>query len=307
MKHILAFIKAHLGLGWLGVVLLLMAAIVVVAGFFQLNSSFDNAVQRLNALTLLENDVQEELDWIKLYEAYYIFSVLYDEEVNQEYLAGVQEAHTDMDASLQELRASYFTSDTDYSPESLQMLDGFDNLRKAHQATFQAIVDAAAQGAAPLAVRDQYVAAKAEYDAMDNQLSALVQTLEEERLQEQQKLPGEVMDAIFVFSAGILLVILLGLWGYRLLFRYTEPLPVLRNAILAISGDRYRPELLAGLLKKPGPAGEAARSLHGLALHRQTHEQAEKDEIERLRQALFESRRKRLRISRPSQGQEVQK
>lgn len=307
MNHIIAFIKAHLALGWLGIVLLLMAGIVIAAGFFPQNNSIDSAMNRLDALTLLENDVQDELDWMKLNEAYFVFSLLYDEQSNGEYLAEVTAAHAEMAASIQALRDEYFRPGVDYSAQSLDLMEGFDRLRIAHQSSFQTLVDASSVGASAADIQSQYIAAEAEYDAIDDQLSLMIQTLEEERLQYLQRFPSEVTRSILVFSGGILAVILLGLWGYRLLYRYTEPLPILRNAVLAISGDCYRPELLVDLIRKPGPAGEAARSLHALGTYRQAHEKSQKDEIERLRQELYESRRKRLRIWRGSENKEVAK
>jgi hypothetical protein len=88
--------------------------------------------------------------------------------------------------------------------------------------------------------------------------------------------------------------------GYQVIATTVHPLRNLRNMITAIGGDKYRPEMQGTLLKSRGPAGNLARALDQLAKSEQERTAGIKDETERLRQELYESHRRRLKVFHPA-------
>jgi nitrate/nitrite-specific signal transduction histidine kinase len=131
-------------------------------------------------------------------------------------------------------------------------------------------------------------------------LDYLILLTERARADTLQEFPSDISFAIWVITIGLVVILLLGLWGYTAVSGVTQPLLVLTNAIIAIGGDQYRPELVADLKKRRNRARKLAQALDRLAQTLQNRDAALKQEVDDLRQQLFESRRKRLKISRPN-------
>jgi hypothetical protein len=94
--------------------------------------------------------------------------------------------------------------------------------------------------------------------------------------------------------------LLFALLGYQAIASAVRPLSHLRNTITTIGGDVYRTsKTLAG-----GAAGGLAKALEELARAEQVRNQNAKQEVEDLRQALYESRRRRLKIYQPGRKAE---
>jgi hypothetical protein len=98
----------------------------------------------------------------------------------------------------------------------------------------------------------------------------------------------------------------LALAGYLVISQHTHPLIALRSAVIAIAGGQYRPELLGTALKTRGSLGTLARALDALHTSLQQHGASKRAEIERLRRELYESRRSRLKLTRPAQTRSEQ-
>lgn len=298
--------RGILALGGLGIILLLLAGAILWALFSQVSDPFDAAQERVAALNILENDVSQALNQMALYEARKVFSLEYEQPEDQDYARLAEES----DAAIDDLLA-LFEEEGHLEPEHEYVIDirpeleNFNALRAAHRQTFAEMVQAyeADDPETGFALVDQL---ETETDEMNLALRAIVVYVEQGRLAAQRDFPEDINASIFIAASGLALSLLLALAGYQWIASAVRPLRALRNAVTAMEGDQYRPELLANLLKKPGAAGQLARALDGLAQSVQQRDAGLKAEIERLRQALYESRRRRLKIVHPSaQGKEA--
>jgi hypothetical protein len=297
MKQISIFFKSALGLGFTGLVMVAMAIIIGVNASIALNlvfASFYDANDRLEVLVVLEDDVRDNLQTIQLNQAYYAFSQVYGTE-STDTLLTIEENFTLIDENINMLLdAGYFDPDW-YDPASMALLQDFRQNLEAHRQHFNSAVTAFSESG----VEDEnavFFEISDQASAVSDDLDALIRSLEEERQGFLLQTPGEISDAMWTFSGSLLLVLVLGLAAYRSIAGYLDPVLKLRNAVNAIKGDRYNPEMLDSLARKGGSVGDAAKSINDLAIHMEEAGQAGKQEVEDLRQAVYESRRRRLRI-----------
>jgi hypothetical protein len=141
-----------------------------------------------------------------------------------------------------------------------------------------------------------------ESQSLNSSLQALIRYAERGRLDAVGEFPQDANSGILIATASLTLLLLLALVGYIYVAAATRPLNRLSNAITAIGGDQYRPELLGNILKQAGPAGNLARALDRLAQDQQGQNAGLKIEIERLRQELYQSRRSRLKLFRVAEN-----
>ncbi len=296
MNKINAFLKAIFSLGWLGIVLLLLVASILWALFSQVSEPFDATQERMAALNVLESDLEQALNQMKLQEARKIFTLEYGLPEDQDYaqLAGESDAAiSDMLAGLEE--EGHFDSEQVYISDILPEVQAFNELRAAHRQTFEALIEAFQAEDSEMAY-ELMEQIQTENEEMDIALRDIIIAVEQDRLDAQRDFPEDINASVFIATSGLALSLLLALAGYQLISASVRPLRTLRNAITAMEGDQYRAEMQAGLLAKKGPAGDLARALDQLAGAIQQRDVGLKVEIDRLRQALYESRRRRLKI-----------
>ena len=300
MKHLSLPFKAFLSLGALGLVVLLMAGTILWALGRQTSEPFDAAQERMATLTLLENDIPRALNQMKLYEARKIFLLEYKLPEDQDHAQLAQDSDAEVSTILAELEEyGHLNGQQDYMTEILPLITAFNELRETHRATFEALV--AAYDADDLeTVYDLENQLETENEELDVALRDIVIDVEQDRLEAQRDFPADINESILIVTGGMALVLLLALAGYQIIAASVRPLGALRNAITAIEGDQYRPEMLAGLLNGRGPAGKLARALDQLADNIRQRDSGLKGEIERLREALYESRRRRLKVTHPT-------
>lgn len=297
MKNIATYFKSLLGLGATGLILVVIAVVVganAIAALMLVSGSFYDANDRLEVLVRLENDVRDDLQYIQLNEAYYAYSLYYGYEPGDE-LQQIADSFANINETLDILLEDGYFDPEFYEPGTLDNLQAFRQNLDAHQAYLDDSITALEQGSLEDADR-VFFEMSDEASFLSEDLDALIRSLEEERQGFLLETPFEIADAMWMFSGSLLLVLVLGLMGYRSLAGYVDPVLRLRNAVNAITGDRYKPEILSGLTRRGGSIGHAARSIHDLAVHLDASSQSAKQEVEALRQALYESRRKRLRI-----------
>jgi len=306
MKNLFLPFKAIFSLGWLGLVLLLLAGSILWALDSQESEPFDAAQERMTALMGLENDLPQALNQMKLYEARKIFSLEYEQPEDQDYARLAQESDAEVSVILAELEESgHLDSQQDYVTDILPEIEAFNNLRETHRATFEALVSAYMSDDLNQ-VYDLEDQIETENEDLDIAWRDLVIYAEQDRLTAQRDFPVDINGSILIVTGGLALSLVLALAGFQLIAAAVRPLGTLRNAITAIAGDQYRPEMLSDLLKARGPAGKLARALDQLASAVQQRDSGLKAETERLRQALYESRRRRLKIYHPEAAAEEQ-
>lgn len=297
MKKPISPFKAALSLGWLGLVILLFAGAILWAQFSQSSVPFDAAQERMVVLNALEYDVQQSLNQMKLAEARQIYILQYELNDTTDYAQQAKNSDAKISEILKSLAdEEYFTASVDnFVSDVSGSLDDFNQARAQHRQTFDAIV--AAYGAKDTQKGGVLVETfQDENDTLDKALRNIIANVEQDRVNANRAFPEDINQSIYIATGGLVATLLLSLVGYQLISSAVRPLKSLRNTITAMEGDQYRPEMQADLLKKRGPAGELARALDQLAREIQQRDAGLKTEIENLRQALFESRRRRLKV-----------
>jgi len=299
MKPITSFFKGIFALGLLGLVMLVMVGVIIFIALQQGSYTLDTALDRMQALNVLEGDVLYALNDLQLNEGYYVFAIQY-EYTTEGYLETIEEDYNYINQTFDELRSyGHFGSELEYAPEISDMVDEFQGMLDAHIETFQQLVEAISssddEGAFSLLEQSQ-----GENADLKSKLSEVTTLVDQERRWSMEAFPEENSDGILITTLGAAAILILALMGYLAIAGTTRGLRNLSNAITAIGGDRYRPDLLGKLPRRVGPVGALARALNRLAEGLQQRSVGLKAEVERLRQQLYESRRKRLKLARPA-------
>jgi methyl-accepting chemotaxis protein len=297
MKQISLFTKALLSLGLFGLVTLLMAGVLIFTSFMQASDPFAASLERIRVLAMLENDVSYSLRDVQLYEAYKIFSLKYQLPEDQDYNAKIAEIDDQIYNLIQTLESQdAFNGSQIYTTDITEELDLFTSMLESHRETFSMVVSAYESGD-EAEIESLVLQLQEENDALNTALRDLIILVEQDRQDALRAFPEDANIGVTFTAIGLALTLLLALVGYILLASYTRPLGRLRNAICAIGGNRYRQDLLGSLYKKGGSAGRLARALDELAVGLRQRNAGLEKEIDRLRQELFESRRRRLKIN----------
>lgn len=301
MKNLL---RALFSMGSLGWIFLLMALAIFVGSFAAVGNflSFETTWQRIDVLDALEGDVSLHLREIQLNELYFVYALAYETAPSDELDAVVYHAD-EIDLILEDLLAEgHFTADLDYYEEDIALLDGFWTLLDQHRESFAGVVEIYESGDVDGAI-EGILALREEHEELQGVLRELIASLDADRLYAAQTFPEDIEFALWGVSAAVVAMLLLALGGYRAIAQVTRPVVELTNAVIAIGGDRYHPEMLDRLLKRRGPAGRLARALDAFARAIEERDAAQKTAIENLREQLYESRRRRLKISSPAADQ----
>ena len=297
MKNLL---RALFSMGSLGGVFLLMALAVFVGSFAAIGNflSFETTWQRIDALNALEGDVSLHLREVQLNELFFAYALDYDTPLGDE-LEAVAYHADEIDLLLDDLEAEgHFSAELDYEAEDIALYDEFRALLDQHRESWAEVVERYDSGDVDGAVEDA-LARGEEHDELQGVLRELVARLDADRLYAARTLPEDIAFALQGVSAALVALLLLALAGYSAIAQVTRPVVELTNAVIAIGGDRYRPEILGRLLKRRGPAGRMARALDAFARAIDARDAARKGEIDALRKELYASRRRRLKISNP--------
>lgn len=308
MRRISNLFKAFFNLGRVGLILAFLALMLTGVAIFQQNNAFDDAVKLLTSVTILEDNVQGELNSIRTSESTIRFNQFYGNDTSA-YEQAIDQSYQEIADQFERpemLTLSVLLSDAADDEELLaEMMADFQAQLADHRQTYQAFLQASS-GSDDEQINDLFWQSSDELDSLSFSLNLLIRQIEVIRQEQVQAVSVEVSESLVTFSAAIVITLALSLWAYGLLASYAEPVLALRNAINAIYGSRFRPEILGKLIKQPGPAGDAARALNSLAAQLDAAQAGERQELENARQALYESRRKRLRIHRSEDSQEVQ-
>jgi hypothetical protein len=301
MKSIATFFKALISLGWLGVVILLMAGLMGAAFFSQSLSAFDGVQEQMSVLNGLEDEVKVSLRWMMLQEAYAIFSSKHSIPPEEDFASQAVASDGEISASLQSLENQRaFSGELIYGVDLTNELKVFNDLRATHRQTFQTLLDAyqANNEESINKLQDQI---EAENSGLILALDDLIVQAEQGRLAALNEFPADVNWGVRMTAGALVGNLLLALIGYLVISQRMHPLIALRSTVIAIAGGQYRPELLGMILKTRGSPGKLARALDALHTSLQQHGAGKRAEIERLRHELYESRRRRLKLTRPAQ------
>jgi hypothetical protein len=301
MKFFSNFFKSLFSLGIFGLVILVMIGLLLLASRNIESESFELIQDRIDLLNALEDNINSQINLMQLHEAYTIFTYVYGTEEDEDTVQVAQDADADITNELAKLESEgFFDEDQPYAEDIAETLDEFNNLRATHRETFE-------QTLAAYEAEDMDEAStlleqlQDEDESINDSYIILIQYVERGRLDAMNEFPEGANRQVKTVAISLLCLLVLSLFGYTQVAAATSPLHSLRNAITAIGGDQYRPELLEGLLKQGGRAGKLARALDKLAQEQHAQNADLKADVERLRQELYESPRRRLKLYRETE------
>jgi hypothetical protein len=293
--------RSLFSMGLLGLVFLLMALAIFVGSFAAVGNldSFETVWERIDALAALEDQVSVHLREMQLNELYFVYALDYETPLSDELQKAANHAGA-INKVLDNLVAEgHFTAELDYLPEDISLLSEFRALLDQHHQSFNGLVQTYQAGQVDAAISG-IVDIQEQNDELQGILDELIASLDADRLYAAGVFPEDIAFALLGTGIALIAMLLLALVGYRAIAQLSHPVVEVTNAVIAIGGDRYRPELLGKLLKKGGPAGRFARALDAFARAIDARDAAFKIEIDNLREQLYESRRRRLKISGPN-------
>jgi hypothetical protein len=300
MKNISTIIRSFFSMGFLGWILPFMAVALFFGAYPVIShfQAFDKVWQRVDALTVLENQVSNHLQEMELDELRYIYAMEYETPVADEL-----ETAADHAAQINQLiddlvAAGHFTAKKEYSAESIEMLSEFQNDLGGHQKTFEQVA-LAYQSDDTETAQEYLTESESENADLQILLKDIIANVDADRTDAVRQFPSAMTAAIQSASIALIIMMLLALAGYRGIALLTQPLTNLTNAVVAAGGDRYRTDLTAAERKLHNSAGIMARALDIFAKAIEQRDAAQKQAIADLRERLYESRRSRLKISGP--------
>jgi hypothetical protein len=299
MKTIMTYFRAFFSLGWLGVVMILMALAVFGGALSQSSAAFDAVLERMDLLNQLEAGAALDLADVQIAQVQEVFTQEYGLS-SRGALNGALQADERLLDRLERLEAEgRFEADEDaYATDLSADLDEFYETYDSLWMLFESLSDSAFEMDA-----DVFYETLDEYETLTGTfepLRLMILAVEQDRQWALADFSDEVNANVWLLAVALTATLLLALLGYQVIAQTVHPLRQLRNTIAAIRGDLHRPaERLPS-----GAVGGFARALEELAQAETERNQTAKDEVERLRQALYESRRRRLKIYHPGQEKE---
>jgi CHASE3 domain sensor protein len=120
------------------------------------------------------------------------------------------------------------------------------------------------------------------------------------RLQEEvQEVDTTIRKAIYIGVIGLMMFPVLAVWAFLVSSRMTMPFLTLTNAVSAITGNRFREELLGNVEDRRDGVGLLARSLSKTAQQIEAREAALQVEIDQLSNELQDQKARRLVTALP--------
>ncbi|MFO7585047.1 MAG: hypothetical protein R6W69_09985 [Anaerolineales bacterium] len=300
MNKIMTYIRAFFSLGWLGLIIGLMALAMLVAAFSQSSVPFDAAIERMFVLGELESSVALDLAEKQVQESLEFFSLSYGLPSSgaAEKALQAEERISETMARLEE-EESFRGDEEFYISDLASEVDEFNQFRAAHRDDFEYVVEFIDELEDEDAL-DAVYALEENNESLTFMLRSIIIGVEQDRQRALSDFPEDANGSLLMIVIALAAMLFLALLGYQAIALAVRPLSHLRNTITSIGGDVHRSgQPLAG-----GVAGNLARALEELAIAEQSRNQAAKQEIEDLRQALYESRRRRLKITQPGRKAE---
>jgi methyl-accepting chemotaxis protein len=253
---------------------------------FRLGFHLNHAYEQMLKLDQLEDAMVSSLLEQKIQQDHFVLS-----DGEQSYL----DVHARAGEQIDETIAWYESFELLLRPDEVNAIEKLAHLQQEYRQTFAGIVTAANAGDGEKSAQLQELSAS-QMAQMHEQLanlmhaakSTLADASEQARIQGRRSIMSNVI--------ALMLLPLLAIWAFLVAGRITQPVLTLTNAVVAIEGDQYRPEILAETGDRRDSLGQLARAVDEMAQAIETREQALETEITELREELYQvRRRKRLR------------
>lgn len=300
MKTIVTYIRGFFSLGWLGLIIGLLALTILFAAFSQVSTPFNAALERMFVLNELESSVALDLAEKQAQESREIFTLSYGLE-SPGAAQKARQADERISATLASLQEdqSFEGDEESYISDLQEEIAAFNQLRAAHHENFEYLLNAAA-GMTDDDFFEAFFTLEDDNETLVSMLRAIIIVVEQDRLNALSDFPDDANASILILALAMAATLLLALLGYQAIAGAVRPLNRLRNRMTAIAGDREYP---GGPRAGPETAGLSG-ALSALARAEHLRNQNAKQEVEELRQALYQSRRRRLKIYQPDRKAE---
>jgi hypothetical protein len=294
MKTIFTYIRAFFSLGWLGLIIGLLALAILVAAFSQISDPFDAAIERMFVLNKLESSVALDLAEMQVQESQEFFTLSYGLDSSGA-AQKAQQADERISLTLAGLEEDgRFYGDDAYITDQRQEVAAFNEFRATHRQNFENLLNAP-EGMTDENWFDAFYMIEDDNETLNFMLRTIIIVVEQDRLSALDDFPDDANHSILIIALALAATLLLALLGYQAIAGAVRPLSRLRNTMSTIAGDVEHPS-------PPVTGGVAlglSQALAELARAEHARNQNAKQEVEDLRQALYESRRRRLKIYQP--------
>ncbi|MBN1661533.1 MAG: hypothetical protein JXA93_24280 [Anaerolineae bacterium] len=295
MRQMPGCLTSFRSLGAFGLILLTTTAIVAWSwfNFYRLEFRLTQVYGELQKLDRLEDRLVSNLIEQQIQHDQFVLS-----GGDQAYLV----AHARAGAHIDRTIAWFQARNSLLRPDETHAIEELARLQHEYRHTFSEVATATIAGdtdelarleersATQMALMHAQIA-----DLIHGANGALGEAMEEARLQAKQSVMGSVV--------ALVLLPLLAVWAFLVAGRTTPRVLALTNAVVAIEGNQYRPELLAEAGDRRDRLGQLARAVDDMARAITHRERALEAEIAELREDLYQARRrKRLPGRLPAAG-----
>lgn len=294
IQTIRTYIRTFFSLGWLGMVIALMALVMLFAAFSQASTPFDAAIERATVLQSIQSEISLSLAEMQTDQAEEIFSLAYGMESSGAFQQA-QQARQRILQTLNELQedGSLYRDEDFYISDLTTEVNNFEETLSENWQLFEFIIqEIESEQIDDTELFDALLDIEENQEMLNLQMREIMISIEQDRQRALADFPEDADASIFIIVVAMTFTLIFALIGYQLIAGAVQPLGTLRNIITSIAGDIYRP----GSNLPQGTSANLTNALQELAEAEQTRNQNSKQEIETLRQQLYESRRRRLKI-----------
>ncbi len=302
MKTIRTYIRAFFSLGWLGMVIALMALVMLFAAFSQESTPFDAAIERTDVLQIMQSEISLSLAEMQTNQAEEIFSLAYGMGSSGAFHQA-QQARQRILQTLNELQEdeSLYGDEDFYISDLTTEVNDFEAMLSENWQLFEFIIqEIESEQIDDTELFYALLDLEENQEILNLQMREIMIGIEQDRQSALADFPEDADASIFIIVIAMTFTLIFALIGYQIIASTVQPLGTLRNTITSIAGDIYRP----GSTPPQGTSASLANALQELAEAEQIRNQNSKQEIETLRQQLYESRRRRLKIHQPEKKAE---
>lgn len=289
MHRIANFFRALSSLGVLGFILL---ASVVIIGWSGLG---------VTSLVIPLGDIYTQTD-----KRDTLGEIKYDllaQQINETYFVSTQDKqyadeYNQRSSELDQALDTYQASLTEASAsgedvtEELTAFEAFTLTQAEYRQTF---ADMVAAGAADNwdEVNRLTETTDSQTATMDKQVDDLLFKVETALTRAEQQTNQQAQQLILVGVISLVILPLLAIWAFAIAGRITQPVLTLTNAVIAVEGNQFRPDLLADAIDRGGRLGRLAQTVERMAQTIKSREEALQHDVEELREQLYETRRRK--------------
>jgi methyl-accepting chemotaxis protein len=285
MNRIKIILSSVSSLGVFGLILLLITLVVVLTwiSYGSVEQPFETVQSDLIKLNFLEDEVSFYLLELDLNADYYDFSW-----GDPEYV----EAYDENDQYIRETLLDIEFEIHDDNVEEFEYLESMLGFIDAHNQAFldlQSAVDADD----PSAIKAAQASLAEGATQADTLITDWVFYIESSLTQATREGDARTRTTFFVGVFGLIALPLLAYWAFMMTGQITRPILTLTNAVIAIQGKHFRPEMLNDIAERRDNLGQLALDLEVMSDELSSRRQALENELNDLQTKIKDERRRK--------------